>query len=130
MAAGNASCSMSANSQATDSPPMTDISSSHQEIQALVEELQARYALIDDGEVATYIPELSKANPDEFGVSLVTASGRLFESGHCDRLSPSSRSRSRSCSEWRSRSVARNRCSSGSTSNRAETRSMRSSCRG
>ena len=65
---------------------MTDIASSHQEIQALVDELQARYALVDDGEVATYIPELSKANPDEFGVSLVTASGRIFESGDCDRL--------------------------------------------
>lgn len=65
---------------------MTDISSSHQEIQALVDKLQARYALVDDGEVATYIPELSTANPDEFGVSLVSASGRVFESGHCDRL--------------------------------------------
>src|SRR6185369_15926232 len=65
---------------------MTDISSSHQEIQALVDELQARYARVDDGEVATYIPELSKVNPDEFGVSLITASGRVFESGNCDRL--------------------------------------------
>ena len=45
----------------------------------------ARYARIDDGEVATYIPELSNANPDEFGVSLVTAGGRIFESGDCDR---------------------------------------------
>lgn len=65
---------------------MTDISASHQEIQALVDELRARYAPLGDGEVATYIPELSKANPDEFGVSLVTASGRIFESGDCDRL--------------------------------------------
>jgi glutaminase len=65
---------------------MTDISASHQEIQALVDELRARYAPLDDGKVATYIPELSKANPDEFGVSLVTASGRIFESGDCDRL--------------------------------------------
>jgi hypothetical protein len=38
---------------------MTDISSSHQEIQALVDELKARYAQVDDGEVATYIPDLS-----------------------------------------------------------------------
>lgn len=64
---------------------MTDISPSHREIQALVDELRVRYARIDDGEVATYIPELSKANPDEFGVSLVTASGRMFESGDCER---------------------------------------------
>jgi glutaminase len=65
---------------------MTNISPSHQEIQALVDELRARYARIDDGEVATYIPELSNANPDEFGVSLVTGGGRIFESGDCDRL--------------------------------------------
>jgi glutaminase len=65
---------------------MTDIPSSDQEIQTLVDELRARYARIDEGEVATYIPELSKASPDEFGVSLVTASGRIFESGDCDRL--------------------------------------------
>jgi glutaminase len=65
---------------------MTDISPSHGEIQALVDELHARYARVNDGEVATYIPELSKANPDEFGVSLVTASGRIFESGDCERL--------------------------------------------
>jgi glutaminase len=65
---------------------MTNISPSHQEIQALVDELRARYARMDEGEVANYIPELSKANPDEFGVSLVTAGGRVFESGDCDRL--------------------------------------------
>jgi glutaminase len=65
---------------------MTDISPSHREIQALVDELHARYVGIADGEVATYIPELRKANPDEFGVSLVTASGRIFESGDCTRL--------------------------------------------
>jgi glutaminase len=65
---------------------MTDIAASHQEIQALVDELRARYARTDDGKVATYIPELGKANPDEFGISLVTASGRTFEAGDCDRL--------------------------------------------
>ncbi len=37
------------------------------------------------GEVATYIPELSKADPEAFGVCLVTADGRTFEAGDCDR---------------------------------------------
>ena len=37
------------------------------------------------GEVATYIPELSKADPEHFGVCLVTADGRTFEAGDCDR---------------------------------------------
>ena len=37
------------------------------------------------GEVATYSPELSKVDPDTFGVCIVTADGRTFEAGDCDR---------------------------------------------
>ncbi len=55
------------------------------EMQSLVESMHAKYKMLDEGEVATYIPELSKANPDDFGVCLVTADGRVFESGDCDR---------------------------------------------
>jgi glutaminase len=56
------------------------------EVQALIDRLHAEYAGLNDGEVATYIPELAKANPDEFGVSVVTTDGRVFEAGNCDRL--------------------------------------------
>src|SRR5262249_17050030 len=38
-----------------------------------------------DGQVATYIPELGKADPDDFGICLVTTKGRVFETGQCDR---------------------------------------------
>jgi len=55
------------------------------EMQALVEAMHAKYLPLTDGDVATYIPELGKANPDEFGVCLVTADGRIFEAGDCDR---------------------------------------------
>ena len=33
------------------------------------------------GEVAHYIPELSKANPDHFGISLATLDGHVYEVG-------------------------------------------------
>jgi glutaminase len=55
------------------------------EVQTLVETLHAKYLPLSDGDVATYIPELGNANPDEFGVCLVTADGRVFQAGDCDR---------------------------------------------
>ncbi len=36
---------------------------------------------VSDGEVATYIPELSKADPSAFGICLVTATGTVYEVG-------------------------------------------------
>ena len=55
------------------------------EMQALVDRVYAKYQPLADGEVATYIPELSRANPDDFGVCLVTSDGRMFAAGDCDR---------------------------------------------
>lgn len=55
-------------------------------LQELIEELHGRYADREDGEVATYIPELAKADPDDFGISVATADGRLFEIGDSNRL--------------------------------------------
>lgn len=46
-----------------------------------LEELHARYRDLNEGVVATYIPELAKANPDWFGICLVTASGAIYETG-------------------------------------------------
>jgi glutaminase len=55
------------------------------ELQSAVEHVLDRYRSLTDGQVATYIPELAKACPDDFGVAVVTASGRRFEAGDCDR---------------------------------------------
>ena len=55
------------------------------ELQTLVDRVHAQYQPLSDGEVATYIPELSRANPDDFGVCLVTSDGRAFAAGDCDR---------------------------------------------
>ena len=59
-------------------------SESH-ELQRTIEELHTRYKPLTEGQVATYIPELTKANPEDFGICLVTAEGRVFEAGDCDR---------------------------------------------
>lgn len=64
---------------------MSDTSAPRHEVQTLVDTVYEKIRPLSDGEVATYIPELGKANPDDFGVSLVTADGRVFEAGDCDR---------------------------------------------
>ncbi len=55
------------------------------ELQLAIEDLHQRLQPATAGEVATYIPELGKADPDDFGISLVTTTGRVFEVGHVDR---------------------------------------------
>ena len=55
------------------------------ELQLAVDDLYARYLPLDEGEVATYIPELGKANPDELGIVITSAEGRTFSVGACDR---------------------------------------------
>ena len=46
-----------------------------------LEALHREYAQIHDGEVATYIPELGKADPDWFGICVVTTNGGVYEVG-------------------------------------------------
>ncbi len=50
-------------------------------IQTYLDALHAQYAALHDGEVATYIPELAKADPDWFGICLVTTDGCVYEVG-------------------------------------------------
>jgi glutaminase len=50
-------------------------------IQDFLEELHHKCAANDDGQVATYIPELAKAAPDWFGICIVTANGSVYEIG-------------------------------------------------
>lgn len=50
-------------------------------IQSLLERLHERYATLREGQVATYIPELAKADPDRFGICLATTDGRVYEAG-------------------------------------------------
>jgi glutaminase len=55
------------------------------ELQETIEDLHLKYRTLTAGHVATYIPELGKANPEDFAVSLATASGQIFEAGDFDR---------------------------------------------
>jgi glutaminase len=55
------------------------------ELQSVIEDLYGKYISVNDGQVATYIPELGKANRDDLGICLVTADGRTFETGQCDQ---------------------------------------------
>jgi glutaminase len=51
------------------------------QIQRVIDDLYEKYKDVDDGTVATYIPELGKANPKDFGICLVTAEGQVFTAG-------------------------------------------------
>ena len=50
-------------------------------VQEYLESLHAEYAAISDGEVATYIPELGKADPAWFAVCVVTVDGHVYAAG-------------------------------------------------
>ena len=43
--------------------------------------VHARFQPLADGAVATYIPELARANPAWFGICLATADGHVYEVG-------------------------------------------------
>ena len=57
----------------------------HHRLQDLVTELHGAHVTRTDGHVATYIPELGKANPDHFGFCVVTAEGDVLAAGDCDQ---------------------------------------------
>jgi len=57
--------------------PISNFSPIHDQLEALHRE----YSQIHEGEVATYIPELGKANPDWFGICVVTTTGGIYEVG-------------------------------------------------
>jgi glutaminase len=54
------------------------------ELHTAIDDAYARYQPLTDGQIATYIPELGKANPELFGIALATSSGRLFQVGDTD----------------------------------------------
>jgi len=55
------------------------------QIQEIVDNLYEKYKDIQDGEVATYIPELAKADPNDFGICLATVDGQIFTAGDWDK---------------------------------------------
>ena len=63
----------------TASPPSFRVPSP---IQAFLEQIHARFAPLDAGKVADYIPELAKADPSHFGIVIATIDGQVYEVGH------------------------------------------------
>ena len=53
-------------------------------VQQMLEELHTQYANVNEGEVASYIPELTRANRDHFGIAVVTLDGHTYTVGECD----------------------------------------------
>jgi len=49
-------------------------------------EIHAKYAGLADGKLADYIPELTLANPNWFGISVVTVDGQSFDVGDFEQL--------------------------------------------
>jgi glutaminase len=50
-------------------------------VQDHLQEIHGRYRNLHEGNVATYIPELARANPEWFGICLVTTGGHVYEVG-------------------------------------------------
>lgn len=50
-------------------------------LRGALQELYDKYRPLTDGRVADYIPELAKADPKSFGISVVTVDGRCFDLG-------------------------------------------------
>ena len=61
------------------SPAMTPWLES--QIQKVIDDIYNKYKDVEDGKVATYIPELGKANPGHFGICLATVEGHVFTAG-------------------------------------------------
>ena len=52
-------------------------------IKKYLEELLVKFKADTGGMLADYIPELAKANPDWFGITLATVDGHLYQVGDC-----------------------------------------------
>ena len=53
----------------------------HAHLRKTLDRLHKTYSACHEGNVATYIPELAKANPDHFGVAVVGVDGKIYEAG-------------------------------------------------
>lgn len=49
-------------------------------------DLHHQYQPLQEGTIAAHIPELMLANPDWFGISVITTDGHVFDVGDCDKL--------------------------------------------
>lgn len=50
-------------------------------IQTYLDQLFSKYTQLEEGAVATYIPELAKADPRWFGIAVATTDGHVYQAG-------------------------------------------------
>jgi glutaminase len=50
-------------------------------VREYLDRIRAQHADVDDGALASYIPELTRVDPDGFGLSLSSADGFIYQSG-------------------------------------------------
>jgi len=74
---------MKSSAKARKAPPSSTCITSP--VQDYLDKLQQRLQKMNSGTVATYIPELGKADPDWFGVCLVSADGQVYEAGNTQK---------------------------------------------
>lgn len=55
-------------------------------LQDYLDQLHSRLCNFNEGALADYIPELAKANPDWFGIAIVTVDGQIYQVGDCNQL--------------------------------------------
>lgn len=53
-------------------------------VEAFLRTVHTRVAPLGEGEVATYIPELGKANPGHLGLAIATIDGKVYTAGDAD----------------------------------------------
>jgi len=51
------------------------------QVQRYLDQIRAEFSGVDAGELADYIPELARVDPDRFGVTLSSSDGYIYESG-------------------------------------------------
>jgi len=74
----------------TEKPPQnappSEVTAAHvSHMQQIINAIYEKYKGVDDGQVATYIPELGKANPSHFGICMITTDGHVFRAGDWDK---------------------------------------------
>jgi glutaminase len=52
---------------------------------SIIESVYAKYKDVNGGEVATYIAELGKADPNHFGICMVTVDDQVYSAGDCQQ---------------------------------------------
>ena len=55
------------------------------QVKEILDNIYAKYKDLDEGAVATYIPELAKADANAFGICLASVDGHVFTVGDWDR---------------------------------------------